>query len=136
MSGRGGRLHRGNLQTPQVAGEDAARLLKTHDPEARRPEARVPKAHDPEARRLEARVPEEARAQEARVQEARAQEARVQEANVQEARLRTGARLRSRTIRRNSRARNRVSSRHQLRWSNKGFYRSVENIGASDCGRS
>ena len=100
MSGRGGRLHRGNLQTPQVAGEDAARLLKTHDPEARRPEARVPKTHDPEARRLEARVPEEARAQEARVQEASVQEARAQEARVQEARV-----------------------REQLRWSNKDFYR-------------
>ena len=100
MFGRGGRLHRGNLQTPQVAGEDAPRLLKTHNPEARRPEARVPKAHDPEARRLEARVPEEARAQEARVQEARAPEAR----------LRDIEKLNNTAIRRNRRARNCASS--------------------------
>ena len=67
MSGRGGRLHRGNLQTPQVAGEDAARLLKTHDPEARRPEARVPKTHDPEARRLEAHDPEDPQTKQTRI---------------------------------------------------------------------
>ena len=67
MSGRGGRLHRGNLQTPQVAGEGAARLLKTHDPEARRPEARVPKTHDPEARRLEAHDPEDPQTKQTRI---------------------------------------------------------------------